>query len=98
MTAHLDALALVQQLRGRLVDFGLDANYLRNSELMRILKNLWSGPAERGGLVSDLWVEAAFPPQSSAVTLGDLASRGEFNRWLTDQLDQSRGVPRPSTV
>lgn len=92
--AQLDALAMVDQLRGRLVDFGLDGNFVRDAELSGILRQIWSGPPQDGGLVSDLWVQAAFPSSPSTVTIDSLSQRGEFTPWLADQLERSQGMPR----
>lgn len=92
--AQLEALSLVHQLRQRLVDFGLDNNFVRDSELASILKTLWEGSPQEGGLVSDLWVEAAFPANPSTVTLKSLAESGVFSEWLANQLDRSGGMPK----
>lgn len=92
--AQLDALAMVDQLRQRLVDFGLDGNFVRDSGLAGILRQIWEGPPQDGGLVSDLWVQAAFPSNPSNVTTESLSQNGQFSDWLTEQLDRSQGMPR----
>ena len=92
--AQLEALALVRQLRQRLVDFGLDNNFVRDPSLAQILRQIWEGAPDQGGLVSELWVQAAFPSRSSTVTLDSLAKDGRFNSWLTEQLHKSGGLPR----
>lgn len=91
--AQLEALALVRQLRQRLVDFGLDSNFVRDPSLAQILRQIWEGAPDQGGLVSELWVQAAFPSRPSTVTLDSLTQDGRFNSWLADQLDRSGGLP-----
>ena len=92
--AQLDALALVGQLRQRLVDFGLDANFVRDVGLAQILRAIWDGPPQGGGLVSELWVQSAFPSRLSSETLSSLVKSGGFNEWLAGQLNESGGMPR----
>lgn len=88
---QLDALHLSSALRERLVDFALDANFVREPRLIEICRDLWSGPPQDGGLISDLWVEGVFPALASTDTTGTLAREGIFNATLTAHLD-SRGV------
>jgi DEAD/DEAH box helicase domain-containing protein len=92
--SQLNALALSETVRGRLVDFALDDHFVRGPRLTTACRDLWSGPAETGGLVGDLWVEAAFPAQSVPTTLADLADQGRINRSLCDQLHRRQAVPR----
>ena len=91
---QLEALTLVGQLRQRLVDFGLDSNFVRDPSLAQVLRQIWEGTPDQGGLVSELWVQAAFPSRPSTVTLDSLTQDGRFNSWLADQLDKSGGLPR----
>ena len=93
MKAQLDALSLVRHLRQRLVDFGLDNNYMRDPQLAGILRELWNGPASAGGLVSDLWVEAAFPAKQSDASLRSLTSDGLFSSSLCQHLNRPAAVP-----
>jgi Lhr-like helicase len=92
--ALLDALALSDTIRGRLVDLALDDHFVRDAALREACRAIWAGPGEGGGLVGDLWVEAAFPPQGGGPSLGDLADRREFNAHLCKQLYGSDKVPR----
>lgn len=92
--AQLEALEMVHQLRQRLVDFGLDSNFVRDASLSQILRSIWNGGPDEGGLVSELWVQAAFPAQPSAESADSLLSRGELNSWLAEQLEVSGGLPR----
>ena len=91
---QLDAFVLSQNLRQRLVEFSLDRNFVRNPKLTEICRLLWSGAAEGGGLVSDLWVEGAFPSKAADETLADLAAQGEFDGGLQDHLHARGAVPR----
>jgi DEAD/DEAH box helicase domain-containing protein len=93
MKAQLDALSLVRHLRQRLVEFGLDSNYMRDHRLAEILRELWEGPANSGGLVSELWVEAAFPAKPSHASLRSLTSDGVFNSALCRHLNRPAAVP-----
>ncbi len=91
--AQLDALQLTDALRSRMVDFAADDNFVRDDRLARIAHQLWSGPAGQGGLISDLWVEGAFPSKASPVSLSDLSADGRFDPRLRDVLHQAGAVP-----
>lgn len=91
--AQLDALRMVRALRERLVDFGLDNNFVRDPSLVPVLRHIWEGKPEAGGLVSDLWVQGAFPSVSSADSLRSLVQAGLFDEWLATQLDETGGMP-----
>lgn len=92
--SQLDAFVLSQNVRHRLVEFSLDRNFVRHPQLTQICRRLWSGEAESGGLVSDLWVEGAFPSKTVDETLADLAARGDFDAGLQDHLHAVGAVPR----
>ena len=91
--AQVDALQITDALRSRMVDFAADDNFVRDDQLAQIARRLWSGPAGQGGLISDLWVEGAFPSKASTTSLNDLADSGQFDSRLRDVLDQSGAVP-----
>jgi Lhr-like helicase len=91
---QLDAFVLSQNLRQRLVEFSLDRNFVRNPKLTEICRLLWSGAAVGGGLISDLWVEGAFPSKTADETLADLVAREEFDGGLQDHLHARGAVPR----
>lgn len=91
--AQLDALRLSQTLRQRLVDFALENHYTRDSDLVRICRDIWSGSPEKGGLVGDLWVEGAFRAKSLNRTLKDLALANQFDKSLADHLDSVGAMP-----
>ena len=90
---QLDALQLTEALRRRLVDFAVDDNFVQDRDLENIARSIWAGPAAQGGLVSDLWVEGAFPSKASSVTLDDLVNDGGFHPDLRDVLDRASAVP-----
>lgn len=92
--AQLDALRLSENLRRRLVAFARESASLRDAHLSKICQRLWEGPARDGGLVSDLWVEGAFPAKESGDTLNSLTQQGAYPAGLTDHLDKRGVVPR----
>ena len=55
---------------------------------------MWSGPPGTGGLLSDLWVEGAFPSKASEYSLDDLVDARKFDAALRDVLDTSAAMPR----
>ena len=88
----MDAIALADKVRERLVEFNLGDHHVRDYSLQRRCRRLWQGPPEFGGLVGDLWIETAPPAQSSAMSLADLGS--SFNAELRRHLDHRRAVPQ----
>lgn len=91
--AQLDALRLVEVLRQRVVDLATSDQFVRDEKLAAVCRNIWAGPPDRGGLVSDLWVEGAFPSESAGVSLRELAMRGLFDRQLCQHLDKNGAFP-----
>ena len=92
--AQLDALGLTNALSRRMVDFAVDDNFVRDPALSKIIRDIWSSPPDRGGLLSDLWVEGAFPSKTGQASLDDLVSAGKFNPTLRDVLDSPTAMPR----
>jgi ATP-dependent helicase YprA (DUF1998 family) len=92
--SQLDAFKLSNSIRSRLVDFAMDFNFARDRKITEICRRIWSGKAESGGLVSDLWVEGAFPSKSAEESLADLVSQGQFDGGLQDHLHARDAVPR----
>ena len=92
--SQLDALRLSENLRQRMVDFAMDDNFVRDSELSEICRSIWSGPPGEGALISDLWVEGAFPSKSSPHSLDSLVGEGKFDSRLRDVLDKPAAMPR----
>jgi len=92
--SQLDALELVELMRRRLVDLAVSENYLQDAALAEAAATVWSGEAEDGGrLVSELWVQGAFPSKLSDDSLESLADDGLFPRDLCRYLDSSGKFP-----
>lgn len=91
--SQLDAIALSQTVKQRLVDFALDDHFVRDSKLTDICREIWSGSPEYGGLLSDLWIEGAFPARASDESLHDLVAKGIFNADLCRHLNKRCVVP-----
>jgi hypothetical protein len=99
--SQLDALRLIQALQRRLVDFSLDESFVRDESLRRVLRSVWESSPDRGGLLSDIWVEAAFGSESVCDrprNLEELAAAGEFDAELVAQLDSRGAVPKGRTL
>ena len=92
-SSQLDAFQTAAAVRERLVELGLESNFVRDERLREICRAIWEGSPTDGGLVSDIWVEATFPAKSSGVTLAQLAEEGVFHRGLCDHLDARGAVP-----
>ena len=93
-SSQLDALGMTHALRERLTNFSLEAGYLRRRDLSETARRIWAGPAEEGGLISDMWIEAALPAESSGGTTDTLAGEEVFPVSLRDHLDRVGAVPR----
>lgn len=96
--SQLDALKLAEFVRERLVDFSIDDNFVQDSKLSEICRHIWSGTPEQGGLLSDLWVEGAFPSASSPYCLKNLVEMQLFNKELCEHLDQKGSVPKERSL
>ena len=96
--SQLDALRLSENLRWRMVDFAMDDNFVRDSELSEICRSIWSGTPSEGGLISDLWVEGAFPSKSSPHSLDSLVRERKFDSHLRDVLDKPAAMPRDRSL
>jgi ATP-dependent helicase YprA (DUF1998 family) len=90
---QMDALQLVDLMQRRVVDLAVSENYLRDEGLSKGAAEIWRGPGRDGGLVSELWVQGAFPSQSSEDSLASLASEGLFPKDLAAYLDNSGKFP-----
>jgi DEAD/DEAH box helicase domain-containing protein len=95
---RLDALKTAQELRTRLTALELDQAYVNDPNLRRAAEAIWSGPPEQGGLVSELWVEAAFGAEQSDDTTATLATRGSIDADLVRHLDERDAVPKDRTL
>lgn len=91
--SQLDAIELSNTVKQRLVDFALDDHFVRDGKLTDICREIWSGPPEQGGLLSDLWIEGAFPAKASEESLEDLVAQGYFNADLCRHLDKRGVIP-----
>jgi hypothetical protein len=92
--SQLDAIALSQAVKQRLVDFALDDHFVRDPQLTEACRSLWAGRPETGGLLSDLWVEGAFPAKAAPESLEALVRQGHFNAEICSHLDRRGVIPR----
>jgi len=91
--SQIDALELVELMRRRLVNLAVSENYLRDSAVAGAAAKVWSGETQDGGqLVSELWVQGAFPSKLSEDSLESLAAQGLFPKDLCRYLN-STGFP-----
>ncbi len=77
-SAQIDAIAMSQQIKERLVDLALSDNFVSDSAVAKALRAMWEDTPANGGLVGDLWVEGVFPSVSSGESLRSLAENGVF--------------------
>lgn len=89
--SQLDALSLVEMVRSRLVNLAISENYVRDAGVARAAEKIWRGPGNEGGLVSDIWVQGAFPAKTSEESLRSLSIDGSFPKDLCDYLDRTGG-------
>ncbi len=92
--SQLDAIALSKAVKQRLVDFALDDHFVRDPKLAEACRILWSGAPELGGLLSDLWIEGAFPAKAADESLQDLVEQNLFSADLCNHLDMRKVIPR----
>jgi DEAD/DEAH box helicase domain-containing protein len=91
--AQLNAVKLAQSVRQRMVDFNASDLFVRDLGLAESLRTAWGGDGRAGGLLSDLWVEGAFPPESSKDTLDSLEAEGILNRNFKKTLVRNQAFP-----
>lgn len=91
--AQLNAVKLAQSVRQRMVDFNASDLFVRDAGLAKSLRTAWGGDGRVGGLLSDLWVEGAFPPESSTDTLDSLEAEGILHRDLKEILVRNQVFP-----
>ena len=85
---QVDALQMVEHVRRRLVDLAVSENYISNSNLVDSAQKTWEGPGIDGGLVSELWVEGAFPGKKSNDSLKTLSYEEIFPDTLYNHLEK----------
>lgn len=90
---QVDALKMVEHVKTRLIDLAVSENYIREQRLSVTSRKVWEGPGSEGGLVSELWVEGAFPAEQSSDTLKSLSSEGLFPNDLYNHLDDRDVFP-----
>lgn len=91
--SQLNAIQLAESIRCRLVDFNADTHFVRDAGIASICREIWSGRAEDGGLVGDIWVESAFPALSGQDALNELSTRGAIDKSLVAHLDTTGDCP-----
>jgi len=91
--AHLNAVKLAQSVRQRMVDFNASDLFVRDAGLISSLRAAWSGDGKAGGLLSDLWVESAFPAEGSSDTLSSLEQEGIIAPAFKNILLKNRVFP-----
>ena len=91
--SQLDALRLVGEMRGRMVSLATAENYIRDPKLASRAEAIWSGPGKDGGLVSQIWIQGAFPSKQSTDCLASLAEEGLFPADLVTYLDVNKKFP-----
>lgn len=93
--SQLDAIALAESVKRRLVDFALSDHFVNDPDLSEICRTIWEGDSAQGGLVSELWIEAALQAKSLKTTLADLVDQRIFDAGLCQHLDgRPEAVPR----
>ena len=91
--SQLDALRLVEEMRDRAVSLATAENYVRDSKFASRAEAIWFGPGKEGGLVSELWIQGAFPSKQSEDSLTSLAKEGLFPLELVQYLDTNGKFP-----
>lgn len=99
MAEQLNAIRMADAIRERLADFTIGDMFVRDTGLGDSMRRVWAGKGDGGGLVSDLWVEGAFPSVLSCDTLDSLVMSGIVCKGLRDLLHNNRynkeGKPDP---
>jgi superfamily II DNA or RNA helicase len=90
---QVDALKMVNHVRKRLVDLAVSENYLRDPIISKAVRNVWEGSGNEGGLVSELWIEGAFPGKHSCDSLKSLSEEGLFPKDLQQHLHNNDSFP-----
>ena len=91
--SQINTLELRDKLISRVVEYALDDHFVRDSALTKLMREIWSGPPELGGLGGDLWVEGAFPPLPASETMEQLVKRKLVNQELAKHIDRAGVFP-----
>ena len=101
MAEQLNAIRMADAIRERLADFTASDMFVRDPKLSANMRCVWAGKGDDGGLLSDLWVEGAFPSVPSRNTLDTLVSEGVVCKGLRDLLVRNKkfhlGVSRTTS-
>lgn len=76
----LNALSAVEDIRKRLVAYALEQGYVCTPALREAIQHFYEG--DHSQLVSELWLEAAWPYAASQDTLVTLSNQGVFSKSL----------------
>jgi Lhr-like helicase len=87
--SQIDALNAVKNVKRRLIDHALEDHYVKDVQVRDACQSIWEGSPDAGGLVSDLWVEGAFPSKTGGSSLNERVENGSFSRRLRDLLDKN---------
>lgn len=90
---QLDALRLVEITKERIVRLAVSENYLRDDGMADAAARIWNSAPAQGGLVSELWVQGAYPSELSEDTLDSLSAQGMFPRTLATHLNANGLFP-----
>ena len=91
---QLDAIRMQEMLRRRLASAVDSENYLRHREVAETLERMWRGPADAGGLVGELWLQASQPSKASEHSLRTLSEADRFDPAMAAHLDAAGAIPR----
>lgn len=89
----MNTLSIWERLRERLTEFVLTDNYVSDDNLREALRHIWGQTDTTGALVSDLWVEGAFPATTSDATLQSLREDAWIDERLYETLIRNNAVP-----
>ena len=92
-SAQIDAIAMSQQIKERLVDLAMADNFVSDPAVAKALRVMWEDTPDNGGLVGDLWVEGIFPSVSSGESLRSLAESGIFAENIMRLLNGNGQLP-----
>jgi DEAD/DEAH box helicase domain-containing protein len=85
--SQLNAISATQAIKDRLLDFCRSDHYVTDPQVDQICQKIWGAPPLDGGLAGHLWVEAAFPPRGSGITMRRFVTEGNVTQRLADLLD-----------